>query len=248
MLLNFKSFAICTAFYAFGYYVFPPSYMKTEEFWESGPLYTLFYTVVSITALRFKYYSGWKVGMFSVHASGVSYSAGEHFTNIEHCKPEIIETTPHVREKINNWNIMVQDWLRKCIYMRSPFKSRMHSQLYVFMISAFWHGYYAGYYFSFFFWFVLLYLQGLVFKYTKYEGNFLSKIYDSLGKAGPFITSIISNIFFSHNATFFYLLEASLCFKLMQKMYFLPQLLLFVFIVVLMVIPAPKKKNHQHKE
>ena len=142
---------------------------------------------------------------------------------------------------------MVQEWLRKCVYMRSPFKSRMLSQLFVFMVSAFWHGYYAGYYFSFLMWFSQLYLQGQIFKYSKYEGNFLSKIYNKMGKAAPFVTVFTANWFFSHNAIFFYLLEAPLCIKFMQKMYFVPQILPFLLIILFSVLPAPRRPKQKEK-
>lgn len=147
--------------------VFPTTYMKTDSFWESSGLTIGVYSFISITTLRFKYYTAWKVSIAAVHSSGLSYDGAGNFNTIVHCKPEIVETTPHIRDKISNWNIMVQEWLRKCVYSRSPFKSRMLSQLYVFMVSAFWHGYYIGYYFSFFLWFVQVYVQGLIFKYSQ---------------------------------------------------------------------------------
>jgi len=59
---------------------------------------------------------------------------------------------------------MVQDWLRKCVYERVPFKNRFLRQLSVFAVSAFWHGFYTGFYFSFFLWFAQLYLQMQIFK------------------------------------------------------------------------------------
>lgn len=62
---------------------------------------------------------------------------------------------------------MVQEWLRKCIYERSPFKSKFLSQLHVFMVSAFWHGLYFGYYLSFFMWFMQVYMQVQVYRIIK---------------------------------------------------------------------------------
>lgn len=45
--------------------------------------------------------------MCAVHASGVSYN-GTDFTRVNTVNPWVVETTIHVREKINYWNISVQ--------------------------------------------------------------------------------------------------------------------------------------------
>lgn len=42
------------------------------------------------------------------------------------------------------WNCRIQQWLQYCIYERSNF-----NQFLVFMVSAFWHGFYPGYYIGF---------------------------------------------------------------------------------------------------
>ena len=80
----------------------------------------------------------------------------------------------------------------------------MYGSLYVFMISAFWHGYYIGYYFSFFLWFAQVYLQTLIFK--------LMEPRNGEEKKNPFWLTIsatmVANWFFSHNGAFFYMLEA----------------------------------------
>lgn len=139
--------------------------------------------------------------------------------------------------------MMVQEWLRKCIYNRLPFKSKMASQLSVFMVSAFWHGFYAGYYLSFFFWFTEIYLQGQIFKYCKREGNILTKIYEKLGKAGPILTVVTCNLIFAHCGSFFYLLESELCFKLIREMYCIPQIIPIVGIIVFTVLAGGNKKE-----
>jgi lysophospholipid acyltransferase 1/2 len=45
----------------------------------------------------------------------------------------------------DNWNIQTQVWLRRICYDRLPTFKTMG----VFVLSAFWHGFYPGYYFSF---------------------------------------------------------------------------------------------------
>jgi lysophospholipid acyltransferase len=140
--------------------------MREESFYESNMGYVIIYSVVSVSLARFKYYFGWKLSVASIHATGISFD-GKKFERINTCDPLIVETSMHIREKISSWNSSVQEWLRKCIYQRATFKNKAYSQLFVFMVSAFWHGFYLGYYFSFFLWFAQVHLQGLIFKYSK---------------------------------------------------------------------------------
>lgn len=121
----------------------------------------------------------------------------------------------HIRVKVANWNHTVQEWLRKTIYVRSPFKNRGVSQLWVFLVSAVWHGFYAGYYFTFFLWFVQLYMQGEIFRYVKDDSSKLKKIYNSLGFFGHCLLTVILSIIFSHNAAFFAILDLNLSIKLL---------------------------------
>lgn len=137
---------------------------------------------------------------------------------------------------------MVQDWLKKCIYERVTFKSRFLRQLAVFMVSAFWHGFYSGYYFSFFLWFTQVYVQAEIYRLTKHEGSRLKKMFKKLGKF-QIVGTIISCSLFSHNATFFYLLRSRLCIQLMQRLYFIPQLILPLSIIVFKVLAKAKKSR-----
>ena len=105
------------------------------------------YSTLCIYLIRCKYYFAWKLSMSAVHASGVSYD-GDSFKRINTIDPWVFETSPHVREKINHWNISVQEWLRKSIYQRSSLSNKTANQLYVFTVSAFWHGFYFAYYIS----------------------------------------------------------------------------------------------------
>lgn len=103
--------------------------------------------------------------MCAVHMSGVSYIKGSDYSRVNTCNPYVVETSIHLREKIANWNMSVELWLRRCVYGRLPFK-KSTAQMCTFMISAFWHGFYAGYYFSFFLWFLHVHLSGLIFKFS----------------------------------------------------------------------------------
>lgn len=111
-----------------------------------------------------------------------------------------------MRDKINNWNISVQEWLRKSIYNRSNIKNKSLNQLYVFVVSAFWHGFYSAYYISEVLWFVQLHLQTLIFKYFNGNNTLLNKLYKKSGGMGTFILAAIVTLEFNHNATYFLIL------------------------------------------
>lgn len=220
----------------------PASYMKTDEFYEHNAFYVLFYSFISITLIRFKYYFGWKLSIAGVHASGVSYN-GEKFKLINTCSPVVIESDKHIRNKISHWNIAVQEWLRKCIYQRSPFRGRGMSQLWVFMVSAFWHGFYAGYYVSFFLWFVQVYTQGEIFRFVKHETSRLRKFYKRLGYFGNLILTFVVNLIFSHNASFFILLDYKLSFRLLEKVNYIPQTILITLAVTFTLLNMFRSKR-----
>lgn len=197
------------------------------------------YVLISVSFARSKYYFAWKLCMVSVHASGVSYS-GVDFSRVNTCNPYIVETTIHVREKINFWNIGVQEWLRKGIYNRSNFKNKSISQLWVFVISAIWHGFYAAYYISMLFWFTQLHLQGLIFKYCKNGRSQIVKLYNKSGKLGYALLSFVVQFFFSHMAVYFLILEGKYCMQMMWKLKLLPQIIVFIAIGVFSTIRPPR--------
>jgi hypothetical protein len=141
---------------------------------------------------------------------------------------------------VSSWNISVQEWLRKCIYQRSPIKSRMLNQLYVFLVSAFWHGFYAAYYISFFLWFLQLHLQSLTYKYFKSGKPLLARLYSKSGVIGHAVLSILVMLVWSHNATYLLMLDGDYCLELMRSLHFAPQILLAALTIVFTFLPAAR--------
>lgn len=150
-----------------------------------------------------------------------------------------------MRDKINNWNISVQEWLRKSIYQRSPFKNKTVNQIYVFVVSAFWHGFYSAYYISEALWFVQLHLQTLMFKYFNGSSTIVNRAYEAMGKVGTALLAMLVTFEFSHNSTYFLILEGEYCWKFMERMYFVPEVALFVLIGIFSVLPVPKGKKQK---
>lgn len=239
LLITFGETLLLGVIYAFSEVYCPLSAMREDIFYENSYVYVLFYVVFSTSLARSKYYFGWKLSMCAVHASGVSYN-GTDFSRVNTANPLVVETTIHVREKINFWNISVQEWLRKCIYQRVSFKNKTANQLFVFVVSAFWHGFYAAYYISFALWFAQLYLQGLIFKYCKNGKSILVKVYNRMGKVGTFLLSLLVQFLFSHCGAYFLILRGYYCIKLLNKLWYMPVIVLFILIIVFSVIRPPR--------
>jgi hypothetical protein len=134
----------------------------------------------------------------------------------------------------------VQDWLRKCIYQRSPIKSKGLNQLYVFIVSAFWHGFYSAYYISMILWFLQLHLQSLTYKYFKSGKSILSRLYEKSGLTGHIILSMLVMLSWSHSATYFLVLESTYCWLLMKSVYFVPQIILIILTLIFSFMPVSR--------
>lgn len=240
--ITFFEVVLFASLYVIGDIYAPLGLLKTHQFYEQSTLSIFWYATLSVYLLRCKYYFGWKMSMCAVHASGVSFD-GKAFNRVNTINPWIFETSIHVRDKVGSWNISVQEWLRKCIYQRSPIKSRMLNQLYVFIVSAFWHGFYAAYYISFFLWFMQLHMQSLTYRYFKNGRPLLARLYAKSGILGHVILSIIVMLVWSHNATYMLMLDGAYCLQLMSSVYFAPQILLIVLTIVFTFLPAPREKE-----
>ena len=57
----------------------------------------------------------------------------------------IFQTATSLKVLIDNWNVTGGIWLRHVCYDRVPFQK----QLFTFILSSVWHGFYMGYFFTF---------------------------------------------------------------------------------------------------
>ena len=134
-----------------------------------------------------------------------------------------------------------QEWLRKCIYERSSSKNKSQSQLFTFMISAFWHGFYGGYYLSFVFWFAQLFLSQQVFSETKKDSNYV-KMYRKTGIIGRSLLWSLSNYLFTVNGVFFQVLSLGQSINIMVASYFIPQLMVIIPIMFFMMFGTRSRR------
>ena len=107
-----------------------------------------------------------------------------------------------MRDKIANWNIAVQKWLRRSIYERV----KSNGQFITFMVSAFWHGFYGGYYISFFLWFVMVFLAQLVYRLNQ-NYPIVGKYFNKTGPIGKILLWLFISIEFSNSGTYFLILS-----------------------------------------
>lgn len=138
----------------------------------------------------------------------------------------------------------VTEWMRKCIYQRSGIKNKTVNQLYVFVVSSVWHGFYLAYYVTFVHWFLQLYVQGLIFKYCRNGKSSLVKIYESLGVVGYGLLSFVVIFSLNLGATVpFMMLRTDYCIKYLFATKFTTQIILVVLLAIFSVAKPPKNKE-----
>jgi len=72
--------------------------------------------------------------------------------------------------------------------------------------------------------------------------------YKKSGAVGHGILSFLVMFLFSHSATYFLVLNGDACFMLMNKLYYLPQIILFGLIAIFTIMPVNKvKREHKHQ-
>lgn len=101
----------------------------------------------------------------------------------------------------------VQEWLRKCVYERLPYSKSMN-QLLTFMVSAFWHGYYAGYYITFGLYTLQILLGNQVYKFSKEnKDHIIIKLYRKTEPISFYVVWFVWNWIFIVDSAFFVVLS-----------------------------------------
>lgn len=128
---------------------FPIEFFNADEFlYEYSFFMKMYYVVMSTSLTRTKYYLAWKLGE-AINANcglgynGVDKDGNEQWDLIDNADIYKVEFSTSLKVLLDNWNKMTTQWLRYTVY------ERVHSTMAVFVLSAFWHGFYAGYYLTF---------------------------------------------------------------------------------------------------
>ncbi len=69
-----------------------------------------------------------------------------------------------------------------------------------------------------------------------------------MGHFGNIGLSFVVNLVFSHNAAFFILLDYKLCFRLLEKVNYIPQTILITLAVIFTVLNAARTKGPINKK
>ena len=134
-------------------------YATRPEFWVHPFFFRLLYVIVT-TELSFEhYYFGWASGEGACTVAGIAYNGRDAQGNVLWDRVDMVQL---ITMKLAQngavvgraWNVLGAKWLRNTVYTRLADKSssavrRNVAQIATFLVSAFWHGFYAGFYLSF---------------------------------------------------------------------------------------------------
>lgn len=112
--------------------------------------YRIFYFYISLGSQRARYYIAWVLGDAVNNASGLGFNGYDDDGNakwdlVTNIHIWNLETSTSMKKIFDSWNIQTQIWLRRIAYDRLS----TGKTLGVFVLSAFWHGFYPGYYMTF---------------------------------------------------------------------------------------------------
>ena len=169
-LLKQGTIRLLLSFFFMGTYAFflpmvPVEFLGEKDFVIKYPKFyqRIFYLLLTGPAVRSRYYSGWLLNTSTLAFNGIAYDEkvenGIIIPNVEKGSYGSIlayEFSMNPRYKMDYWNRTVQQWLKYYVYTRlmctkGKFKNnKTLSNFGTYIVSAFWHGFYAGYYFGFF--------------------------------------------------------------------------------------------------
>lgn len=118
------------------------------EFAEHSFWYKMAFIVISTSLHRQIYYFAWTLSELGNINAGLGFNGYGNddrplWDLISNTDIYQVETSSSLKVLLDNWNKMTTKWLRYVVY------ERCHSTLAVFLLSAFWHGFYIGYYITF---------------------------------------------------------------------------------------------------
>jgi lysophospholipid acyltransferase 1/2 len=119
--------------------------MLSQALW-----YRFVYFYLSANSRRLYYYTAWTLSDAVHNASGFGFngldeSGKPKWDLLNNVNIFALETATNIKGIIDNWHIQTSQWLRVIAFERLP----SGKTLGVFVLSAFWHGFYPGYYITF---------------------------------------------------------------------------------------------------
>ena len=238
-LINFLKGVVYLIVYVISSVKLPTDVLYEDSFHEKSLLLRILIIYITFLGVRCRYYGLWKLGEGICICNGFGEQedadGNKNWNGISNVDIIPFETCSSFSQATHIWNKRTQKWLQMCIYERSNF-----NQFYVFMVSAFWHGFYPSYYMGFIYGSCLQALNKICTKklWPRVQGTKFERIYLILGNMCVFVFGS-----FMLEGMFSYTVErALLCWK--QASYYGLVVLPFAYII-LTLIPAVKTEKKE---
>lgn len=141
--------------------------IDTKLFRQKNILYQVGYIVFQSLYIRSRYYIIWLIAEIEVVIANFKDSDNDYKDHISAVDIINVETTVSPKTRVASWNKSTAKFYRLCFYnpLVEHFKiDKSSASLFVFILSAFWHGFYPTYYLSFFFIYLATMTERIVFK------------------------------------------------------------------------------------
>lgn len=141
--------------------------IDTPLFKDIPYLYQIAYVFIQAFFVRVRYYIIWLISETAVVIVNFRDSDAAYKDYISAIDLSVVETTVSPKKRVPGWNKSIAKFYRLCFY--NPFTeyfkiNKDHASMLVFILSAFWHGFYPTYYISFFFIYLATLTERIVFK------------------------------------------------------------------------------------
>ena len=230
---------------------YKPEFLATEAFCEKSFIRQNFQQYMSLTAIKYTYFSVFAFNDGACVISGLAYNAGDktnkhpRFDRVKNIDETTIEADFYLKRKVEAWNMTIALWLKKYVYLRlvsySKGKPGVLEFLTTFVISAFWHGFYPGYYFFFFYVGPLIYLTGEFKYFYSWYFNFMPQ------KMRRFMAGFVTFYLFSYIVPVFAIYSLRDIFYYHSCQYFYCHIIVYGVFALSMSPLGVKLKRHIHK-
>ena len=141
--------------------------IDSRLFRQNNILYQLIYVAIQGLFIRVRFYIIWllaEIMVVLVNFRDADDNYKDYLSAVDIFKLEM-NVSPRLR--VANWNKSIAKFYRICFY--NPFTKYLKidstsASLFVFILSAFWHGFYPTYYFSFFFLYLVTMTERIVYR------------------------------------------------------------------------------------
>ncbi|THD26162.1 Lysophospholipid acyltransferase 2 [Fasciola hepatica] len=215
---------------------FPFEFVLDKTF-QAWPLLSQFlYSTLALFLVRQKYYFAWGLAEINGIGVGLGYTGvcpktGQPiYAHVRSFDMVQVEAGLSLKHVIDSWNISTTRWLREAFYDRLPRSCRTPL---VFIISAFWHGFYPGYY-QMFLTFALFTIVSRMWHRTMRPycrpNRACAQVYD-------LFTIFITNVAINYAQAPFHLLDWSASLKFWSVFYFVPHAIAISLLLIRFVQP-----------